>query len=579
MSVPVKIVERRPDEASRQALLRAGVHPVLARVYAARRIGALADLGEDAAQLLPPALLTHAGRAAILLADALESGQKILVVADYDADGATACAVALRGLRMLAAACALQARVDYMVPDRFVLGYGLSPELVELAAARKPDLIVTVDNGIASVEGVARANELGIGTLITDHHLPGDALPAAECIVNPNQPGCEFPSKALAGVGVMFYVMLALRAELRLRDLFTGGKEPNLGTLTDLVALGTVADVVPLDTNNRILVAQGLKRLRAGHGKPGLDALLRIGGRVPQRVGAFDLGFVLGPRLNAAGRLSDMGLGIECLVTDDPARAANCAQELDRLNGERRRIEAGMLEEALRLLEALPATTSGATGTFYQPGWHQGVVGILASRIRERLHRPVVCFAPADTRAAVDADTELRGSGRSIPGLHLRDCLDLVAKRAPGMILRFGGHAAAAGLTLRARELERFGAAFERAAQEMIPPEALSPTVETDGPLEDAWMSLEVAQLIESRIWGQGFPQPLFCDTFTVESQRVVGERHLKLRLLRDGRRYEAIRFGSLEPFPSRARIAYRLTVNEYNGLQRVQLNVEHVET
>jgi len=575
----LRIIERRYDEADRQALLRAGVHPVLARVYAARRIGALADLGEDPAKLLPPSLLTNAAQAAILLADALESGQKILVVADYDADGATACAVALRGTRMLATACGLEARIDYLVPDRFVLGYGLSPELVDLAAARKPDLIVTVDNGIASVEGVARASALGIATLITDHHLPGEVLPAAACIVNPNQPGCEFPSKSLAGVGVMFYVMLALRAELRLRDLFTGGREPNLGALTDLVALGTVADVVALDANNRVLVAQGLKRLRAGHGKVGLDALLRIGGRVPQRVGAFDLGFVLGPRLNAAGRLADMGLGIECLITDDPARAANCAQELDRLNVERRRIEAGMLDEALRLLAALPAETTGASGTFYQPGWHQGVVGILAARIRERLHRPVVCFAPADARAETGGDTELRGSGRSIPGLHLRDCLDLVSKRAPGAILRFGGHAAAAGLTLRARDLDRFTAEFERAAHEMIPPEALSPTVETDGGLEDAWMSLEVAQLIESRIWGQGFAQPLFCDTFTVERQRVVGDRHLKLRLLRDGRRYEAIRFGSLEPFPPRARIAYRLTVNEYNGLKRVQLNVEHVET
>ncbi|MDA0225459.1 MAG: single-stranded-DNA-specific exonuclease RecJ [Proteobacteria bacterium] len=575
----MRIVERTYDEADRQALLRAGVHPVLARVYAARRIGALADLGEDPAKLLPPSLLTNAGQAAILLADALEAGHRILVVADYDADGATACAVALRGTRMLAAACGLEARIDYLVPDRFVLGYGLSPELVDLAAARKPDLIVTVDNGIASVEGVARASALGIATLITDHHLPGEVLPAAACIVNPNQPGCEFPSKSLAGVGVMFYVMLALRAELRLRDLFTAGREPNLGALTDLVALGTVADVVPLDANNRLLVAQGLKRLRAGHGKVGLEALLRIGGRVPQRVGAFDLGFVLGPRLNAAGRLSDMGLGIECLITDDPARAANCAQELDRLNVERRRIEAGMLDEALRLLAALPAETTGASATFYQAGWHQGVVGILAARIRERLHRPVVCFAPADARAETGGDTELRGSGRSIPGLHLRDCLDLVSKRAPGAILRFGGHAAAAGLTLRARDLDRFTAEFERAADEMIPPETRSPTVETDGGLEDAWMSLEVAQLIESRIWGQGFAQPLFCDTFTVESQRVVGERHLKLRLLRDGRRYEAIRFGSLAPFPPRARIAYRLTVNEYNGLKRVQLNVEQVET
>jgi single-stranded-DNA-specific exonuclease len=568
----MRIVERAYAEVDRQALLRAGVHPVLARVYAGRQVHSADELSNDVAKLLEPAALANASRAAALLADAIAAQHRILIVADYDADGATACAVGLRALRSFGA------RVDYLVPDRFKLGYGLSPELVELAAERAPDLLVTVDNGIASVEGVARANALGIATLITDHHLPGDALPAASCIVNPNQPACTFPSKALAGVGVMFYVMLALRAELRARGAFREGSEPNLGALTDLVALGTVADVVPLDANNRVLVAQGLNRIRSGRAAPGLNALLRVAGRVPAKASAFDLGFVLGPRLNAAGRLADMGVGIECLATDDEARAANCAQELDALNRERRRIESEMLDEALGVLEAV-REASGASAVFFEPGWHQGVVGILAARLRERLHRPVLCFARADSGAEERANPGLlRGSGRSIRGFHLRDCLDLVAKRAPGLILRFGGHAQAAGLTLREADLARFTDLFERTAAECMPPGALSPIVETDGTLDSAFLSLDVAQLIEGQIWGQGFPQPVFCDTFAVESQRVVGERHLKLKLVKDGRRYEAIRFGSLEPLPARARTAYRLTVNEFNGLKNVQLNIEHVE-
>jgi len=568
----MRIVERDFAEIDRQALLRAGVHPVLARVYAGRRVRSADELSNDVAKLLEPAALANASRAATLLADAIAAQRRILIVADYDADGATACAVGLRALRSFGA------RVDYLVPDRFKLGYGLSPELVDLAAERAPELLVTVDNGIASVEGVARANALGIDTLITDHHLPGDALPAASCIVNPNQPGCGFPSKALAGVGVMFYVMLALRAELRARGAFRDACEPNLGALTDLVALGTVADVVPLDANNRVLVAQGLNRIRSGRATPGLNALLRVAGRVPASASAFDLGFVLGPRLNAAGRLADMGVGIDCLTTDDEARAANCAQALDALNRERRRIETEMLDDALGALEAV-REAPGASAVFFEPSWHQGVVGILAARLRERLHRPVLCFARADSGAEEKANPGLlRGSGRSIRGFHLRDCLDLVAKRAPGLILRFGGHAQAAGLTLREADLARFTDLFERTAAERMPPGALSPVVETDGTLDAAYLSLDVAQLIERQIWGQGFPQPVFCDTFAVESQRVVGERHLKLKLVKDGRRFEAIRFGSLEPLPARARAAYRLTVNEFNGLQNVQLNIEHVE-
>jgi single-stranded-DNA-specific exonuclease len=559
----VKIVQRAYAEADRRALMEAGVHPLLARIYAARRIRSACELNYESAGLLSPALLKSIHDAAALLADAIARQKRLLIVADYDADGATACAVGLRALRMFGAT------VDYLVPDRFKLGYGLSPELVDLTAQRKPDLLITVDNGIASVEGVARANALGIATLITDHHLPGDELPAAACIVNPNQPGCDFPSKALAGVGVMFYVMLALRAELRNRKHFVD--QPNLGALTDLVALGTIADVVPLDANNRNLVAQGLKRLRAGRGQPGLAALLRTAGRRVEEASSFDLGFVAGPRLNAAGRLADMSVGIECLIADDEARAANLAQQLDRLNTERRSIEAGMLQRALEIVGGLDAA---AGSVFYDAAWHQGVVGILASRLKDRVHRPVICFA----RAEESARPVLRGSGRSIAGLHLRDCLDLVAKRAPGLIARFGGHAMAAGLTIAESDYARFAAAFGAAVEELLPAEARLRTVETDGALEHAHCSLEVARMLDGEIWGQGFPQPVFCDNFTVESQRVVGERHLKLRLVKDGRRYEAMRFGALEPLPEKVRAAYRLAVNEFNGLKNVQLTVEHFE-
>ena len=562
------ILTRPYSEADRMALVRAGMHPVLARIYAARKIRSVTELETDPARLLSPNLLAHAGDAAKLLADTIAAGKKILIVADYDCDGATACAVGIRALR------AFGANVQYLVPNRFELGYGLSPELVDLAAEMAPDLIVTVDNGIASVEGVARANDLGIATLITDHHLPGAELPAAACIVNPNQSGCGFPSKSIAGVGVMFYVMLALRAELRRRGAFKGQDEPNLSALTDLVALGTVADVVGLDANNRILVGHGLKRLKSGQGKAGLNALMQIAGRDPRAATAFDFGFVMGPRLNAAGRLSDMGLGIECLITDDPARAANCAQQLDQLNRERRTIEGGMLEEALSAVTELPPNP-GAGVTLYNAAWHQGVIGILASRIKDKLHRPVVAFAQA-TQGAVAG--MLRGSGRSIPGLHLRDCLDLVSKREAQLIVRFGGHAQAAGLTIREADLARFSAAFEAAAGELITPAALHRTIETDGELEIAYFTLEIAHMIEAQIWGQGFPQPVFCDTFDVVSQRIVGGKHTKLRLSREGRRIEAIRFNSLEALPARIRAAYRLSVNEFNGLKSVQVNVEHAE-
>lgn len=565
------ILTRRIPARSRDMLVQQGLHPVLAQLYAARGVQDKSEVESEFSGLIPPERLLHAAQAAALLADAIEAKRRLLIVADYDCDGATACAVGVRALS------AFGADVAYLVPNRFEYGYGLTPEIVDLAARqpRRPELLITVDNGIASNEGVARANELGIATLITDHHLPGDTLPQASCIVNPNQPGCDFPSKAIAGVGVMFYVMLALRAELRRRGWFKDRPEFNLATLLDLVALGTVADVVRLDRNNRILVAQGLKRIRAGKMQAGIAALLRVAGREAKRASCFDLGFAAGPRLNAAGRLADMALGIECLITDDTARALNIAQELDRLNRERRDIEGGMQEQALAMLEGLGLGTDAGeayTLSLYDPSWHQGVVGILAARIKDRLHRPVIAFA-AGTAG------ELKGSGRSIPGLHLRDALDLVAKRAPGLILRFGGHAAAAGLSIRSENLAQFGELFESVVRGLLAASDLARSIETDGALESAYMNLDTIRLLEREVWGQGFPQPLFCDRFAVTSQRVVGDKHLKLRLQKDGKSFEAIRFNSLAPAGAVIRAAYRLAVNEYNGVQSVQLIVEEWES
>jgi single-stranded-DNA-specific exonuclease len=545
-------------------LVQQGVHPVLSRLLVARGVRSAAELAYELGSLLPPGEMKNAEAAGEFVADHVHAGKRILIVADYDCDGATACAVGVRALR------AFGARVEYLVPNRFETGYGLSPEVVEIAAARSPDLIITVDNGIASVEGVAAAKRHGIATLVTDHHLPGDTLPDAACIVDPNQPGDRFPSKSIAGVGVMFYVMLATRAALRRRGAFAGRVEPNLGDLLDLVALGTVADVVRLDLNNRVLVSQGLARIRAGRMQPGIAALFAVAGRNPRRAGTFDLGFAVGPRLNAAGRLADMSLGIECLVTDDPARALNIARELDALNRERRELEAGMQRDA----EALLASFDPGAATsvcLYDEHWHQGVVGLLASRVKDRLHRPVFAFAPA-------GGGELRGSGRSIPGLHLRDVLDLVSKRAPGLLVRFGGHAAAAGVTLRAEGLERFRALLEDAVREMADPAALARTVETDGSLEVEFASLEVARMLERETWGQGFPQPVFADEFAVQSQRIVGERHLKLRLERQGRSFNAMLFRQETPVPERIRGAYRLAIDEFNGAQAVQLTLEHWE-
>ena len=545
-------------------LLEAGTHPLLARIYAARGIEHEAQLDYSLKSLLPPSQLKGVQEAAQILADAIEAGARMVIVADYDCDGATACAVGVRALR------AFGAEVSYLVPNRFEYGYGLTPAIVELVAAMEPDLLITVDNGIASLEGVAAARERGIATVITDHHLPGDELPEADVIVNPNQPGCQFPSKALAGVGVMFYTMLALRAELRERGAFADRNEPNLGELLDLVALGTVADVVRLDHNNRILVSQGLQRMRADRMQPGIRALFAAAGREAARATTFDMGFALGPRLNAAGRLADMSLGIECLITDDMGRALNIAQELDKLNRERRSIEAGMQEEALAGLDGIdPGARSSVV--LFEPEWHQGVIGILAGRIKEQFHRPTIAFARGN-------EGELKGSGRSIPGLHLRDALDLVTKQAPGLILRFGGHAMAAGLTLREADLEHFQALFEQVVQGLIDPANLTRSLETDGPLEDSLYNLETARLLEREIWGQGFAAPVFDDTFRVENQRVLKDKHLKLQLRKGNTRLEAIRFNHAEPAGTNIHAAFRLSVNEYNGVASIQLMLEHFD-
>jgi len=556
-----RIVTRTVPVRAASMLEQAGVHPLLARLYAARGIKEKSELATRLDALLSPDQLKGAQQAASLLADACAASERILIVADYDCDGATACAVGLRALRQFGAT------VDYLVPNRFDTGYGLSPEVVRLAAPMKPDLIVTVDNGIASGEGVAEARRLGIATLITDHHLPGPELPAADVIVNPNQPACRFPSKAMAGVGVMFYVMLALRAELRRRGAFAGRGEPNLADLLDLVALGTVADVVPLDRNNRILVAQGLARMREGRLQPGIKALFAVAGRDPARAATFDLGFAIGPRINAAGRLADMSLGIEALTTDDPARALNIAQQLDAINRERRAIEADMREAAAILLEDLDAENR-ASLTLFDPDWHQGVIGILAGRVKEQTHRPTFAFARGQAN-------ELKGSGRSIPGLHLRDALDLVAKQRPRLLRRFGGHAAAAGLTIAEDDLAEFESVFETVARMLIAPEELTRTLATDGALEAGYRGIDTARLLAGEIWGQGFPPPIFADVFEVEQQRLLKDKHLKLTLRQGGARFDAVRFNCCEPAPARIEVAYKLDINDWNGLSSVQLLIE----
>ena len=574
------IVERLAPVDVVARLTASGCHPLLARIYAARGVTALDELDDAFTRLHPLDSMLNLGEMARLLADAIEKRARLTIVADYDADGATACAVGLRALR------AFGADVNYLVPNRFEYGYGLTPEIAQLAYERlRPDVLITVDNGIASIEGVEEANRLGMRVLVTDHHLPAERLPAAWCIVNPNQNGCGFPSKHLAGVGVMFYLMLALRAELRSRGAFSrepsadaaangapgkqtsAAAEPNLAALLDLVALGTVADVVRLDANNRVLVQQGLKRMRAGRMQPGVAALFRAAGRDASRASAYDLGFCLGPRLNAAGRLDDMSLGIECLATDDAARAHTIACKLDELNRERRAIEADMQESALAAIGDDPGDACALA--LFDGQWHQGVIGIVASRLKERFHRPVIAFARG-------ANGEIKGSGRSIPGLHLRDALDLVAKRHPGLIQRFGGHAAAAGLTLRETDFAVFRSAWEDTVRSLVTAADLERQIETDGSLGLADATLAAGKAIARAVWGQGFPEPRFFDGFDVVDQRIVGGRHTRLRLSRTGRAFDAILFGECEPIPPRIEAVYRLDVNEFNGAESLQLTLHH---
>jgi single-stranded-DNA-specific exonuclease len=542
---------------------------VLARIYAARGIHATSQLEYGLGGLPPFDTLKNAPDMARRLADAIAEGKRLLVVADYDSDGATACALAVRALREFGAT------IDYLVPNRFEYGYGLTPEIAVLAAQRKPDILITVDNGIASVAGIETARQLGMETLVTDHHLPGDELPAASSIVNPNQPGCAFPGKHLAGVGVIFYVVLALRAELRRRGAFAGKAEPHLAKFLDLVALGTIADVVKLEDYNRILVHQGLKRIRAGQACPGIGALLLVARRDARCTTPADLGFAAAPRLNAAGRLDDMALGIECLLCDDETSALLMAQQLDDLNRERRDIEAQMKAHAeLKILDSLcddGVTENRYSLCLHDPGWHPGVIGILAARLRERFHRPTIVFAPGN-------DGELKGSGRSIRNLHLRDTLDLLSKQHPGLLQSFGGHAAACGLTIASARFNEFSKAFESVVQSLLTPADLESISETDGELAPQETTLELAQRLREEIWGQGFPGPLFNGCFTVKNQRVVGGKHLRLRLLQQTTRHDAILFSHDTPLPKTIQAIYRLDVNEYKGAQNLQLVIEYWE-
>ena len=553
------------DHATARRLAAEGIPAALARALTARGIASVAETQLLLDGLAPPSALSHVQDAATLLADAIDADSRLLIVADYDCDGATACAIGVRGLR------AMGARVDYLVPNRFEYGYGLTPEIVDLAGHGSngpPNLLITVDNGIASVEGVARANELGISVLVTDHHLPGAVLPAAACIVNPNQAGCGFPSKHLAGVGVMFYVLLALRAELRTRGRFDVATQPRLDHLLDLVALGTVADVVKLDRNNRILITQGLRRIRQGQLRPGIAALFQIAGKDARLASARDLGFAIGPRINAAGRLTDMTIGIECLITDSFERAIELARQLDQLNRDRRDIESDMQLDALAVLDDADVASRN-TICLYNADWHQGVIGLVASRIKEKYHRPTIAFARA-------SDGELRGSGRSIEGVHLRDTLDLVTKRAPLLVHRFGGHAMAAGLTMPTSSYDAFVSAFEDATRTSCDRTLFERTITTDGALAANEVVLSLIEAIDSHVWGQGFPAPLFDNEFVVVEQRLVKDRHLKLVLDLDGRLLHGVWFSRTGQVPRTVRLAYRPVVDDYMGERRLQLVIEH---
>lgn len=561
----VKIISRVRQPAIEEALVDAGSDALMANLLAARGVVSPKELSISLANLLPPDQLTNNGKMAKFLANAIAQQKKILIVGDYDADGATATAVAVRGLRLFGAI------VDFLVPNRFEYGYGLTPEIVMLAAEQKPDIILTVDNGIASIEGVDKANALGIEVLITDHHLPAETTPNAACIINPNQHGCDFASKNLAGVGVMFYALLALRAECRDRGHYQGVdaiEEPNLTCLLGLVALGTVADLVKLDANNRILVEQGLRRIRAGACAKGILALMHASGREYTQATAQDLGFYIGPRLNAAGRLDDMTLGINCLLSDDEAKAQEMAAELQALNQARRNIEADMQDSALLSLEELSVDDQFSLSLFDEE-WHQGVIGILASRMKEKYHRPVIAFADA-------GDGLLKGSGRSIAGLHLRDALDLVTKHQPDLILKFGGHAMAAGLTIKRDDFLQFTQSFETVVRHLISADDLESVIQVDGALAKADFTYETANALERQVWGQGFSVPLFYDVFDVVNQRVLADKHLKLTLKKDDQLLDAIYFNQTVLPDATVKLVYQLQTNRFRGQENVQLNIQY---
>ncbi len=573
----MKLIARDIPPRSVWTLEQAGVHPLLAQLYAARGVQSTEELDDGLTRLIPPSALKGTRAAAALLADAIAANHHLCVVADYDCDGATACAVALRGLRLLGAR-----QTSYIVPDRVVDGYGLTTPISQRVKDSGADMLITVDNGIASFEGVAAAKALGLQVLVTDHHLPASRggqieLPEADGIVNPNQPGCTFDSKSIAGVGVMFYVLLALRAELRQRGVFDAASQPKLDALLPLVALGTVADVVKLDANNRRLVAQGLKRVRALAMPAGVAALFVAAGRSAPVATTFDFGFALGPRINAAGRLSDMTLGIECLLTDDPARADELAKALDGINRDRRVIEGDMREQAFAIAESLFDEDEEPPPAIcvFDPDFHEGVVGIVASRIKDKLHRPTFVFAAS---GAPGKEHELKGSGRSIPGFHLRDALDLVAKRYPGVLLRFGGHAMAAGCTIAEEHFDQFEQGLNEVAQEWLDAATLTRRLETDGPLKPEFRRVELVDVLHSQVWGQGFAAPTFSEEVEVVSQRLVGEKHLALKLKHQGQPVDGIWFGHTEPLPARVKLAFRLDADAWNGVRRVRFLVEAAE-
>ncbi len=573
----MKITVRDVPPRAAWALEQTGVHPLLARLYAARGVSTKEQLDDGLALLLPPGSLKGVFDAAVLLADAIFQNKRLCIVADYDCDGATACAVGIRGLRLLGAK-----HVSYIVPDRVVDGYGLTAPIAQRVKDSGADVLITVDNGIASFEGVATAKALGLQVLVTDHHLPAVVdgaikLPDADVIVNPNQPGCDFESKSIAGVGVMFYVLLALRAELRTRGIFTLQNQPKVDALLPLVALGTVADVVKLDANNRRLVAQGLKRIRAGVLPAGIASLFIAAGRKPPVATSFDFGFALGPRINAAGRLSDMTLGIECLLTDDPTRADELARTLDGINRQRRELEGGMREQAFVMAESLFQEDDDPPAAIcvFDPEFHEGVVGIVASRLKDKLHRPSFVFAAS---GAAGKSHELKGSGRSIPGFHLRDALDLVAKRHPGVLLRFGGHAMAAGCTILEERFDEFEAALSQVAAEWLDDEALTRTIATDGPVDPNYLRVDLIDMLDREVWGQGFAAPTFSEEVEVLSQRIVGQNHLSLKLKHQGQPMDGMWFGHTEQLPPRVKLAFRLDAAEWNGRRTIKFLIEGVE-